>query len=233
VVAVAAGGSYRMNTFYFAAKAPLAGQAKTRLGTSIGMAAAAKLYAAFLLDLTQRFNAARFATRWYLAQGAEAYVLRLAATSPVFRTQRGTDWADRQAYLFKACAAEGETRVVLAATDSPQLRPERVEEAFTALALHDAVLGPTHDGGYYLVGMRGFQDIFEGVEMSTESALDELLGRARARRMSVALLEKEFDVDNEGDLPRLAQEVARRADLPHTAAALSSIRGGVAGPRIA
>jgi len=232
VVAVAAG--QRMNTFYFAAKAPLAGEAKTRLGTSIGMAAAAELYSAFLLDLTQRFRAARFPTRWYLAPGAEAHVLRLTATSPLFRTQRGTDWADRQANLFKACAAEGEARVVLAATDSPQLRPERVEEAFAALALHDAVLGPTHDGGYYLVGMRGgLHDLLEGVEMSTESALDQVLRRARARRLSVALLEAEFDVDSEADLPRLAQEVARRADLPHTAAVLSSIQGTLGEPRIA
>jgi hypothetical protein len=222
-----------MNTFYFAAKAPLAGEAKTRLGAAIGMAAAAKLYSAFLLDLSQRFNAARFPTRWYLAPGAEAHILRLTATSPLFRTQRGKDWADRQANLFKACAAEGETRVVLAATDSPQLRPERVDAAFAALALHDAVLGPTLDGGYYLVGMRGFHDILKGVEMSTGSALDQVLGRARARRLSVALLEEEFDVDSEADLPRLAQEVARSADLPYTAAVLSSIQGTLAEPRIA
>jgi hypothetical protein len=105
--------------------------------------------------------------------------------------------------------------------------------AFAALALHDAVLGPTLDGGYYLVGMRGFHDILKGVEMSTGSALDQVLGRARARRLSVALLEEEFDVDSEADLPRLAQEVARSADLLYTAAVLSSIQGTLAEPRIA
>jgi rSAM/selenodomain-associated transferase 1 len=233
VVTVAAGGSDRMNAFYFAAKAPLAGQVKTRLGTSIGMAAAAKLYSAFLLDLSQRFRSARFTTRWYLAPGSEQHVLHLTATSPPFRAQRGKGWAERQANLFKVCAAEGETRVVLAATDSPQLRPERVKEAFDALAIHDAVVGPTHDGGYYLIGMRGFHDILEGVEMSTESALGQVLARARTRRVSVAHLEAEFDVDHEGDLPRLAREVARRDDLAYTAAALASIQGTLAESRIA
>jgi hypothetical protein len=233
MVTLAALGAGGMKSFYLAAKAPLAGQAKTRLGESIGMGAAARLYAAFLRDLAERFAAARFETGWFLAPGARQHLSPLIGSMPRVRTQRGDSWAARQANLFRDCVAGGESQVVLAATDSPQLTPSRVAEAFAALERHDAVFGPTHDGGYYLVGMRGFHDILEGVDMSTERALHQVLAMAQEKHLDVALLDLEFDVDTAEDLEGLVDEVEARADLAHTAAALAEIRGVTDEARIA
>lgn len=222
-----------MNFLYFAAKAPLAGEAKTRLGTSIGMNAAATLYSAFLRDIAGRFAGSAFRTGWHIAPGSKVHLVPIIGSSAIVRIQRGDTWAERQANLFRDCSIDGEKRVVLAATDSPQLTRVRVEEAFGALDNHHVVLGPTHDGGYYLVGMRGFHDILEGVEMSADSALDQVLVRASSRRVSAALLEPEFDVDTENDLMPLLEAVGRRDDLAHTAAALLVIRGPAQESRIA
>ena len=214
-----------MSRLYFAAKAPRAGDVKTRLGATIGMRQAAMLYEAFVRDLDSRFAGAPYEVAWHVPPGSWWQVKPLVTRADAVRVQRGVDWATRQANLFSDCRAAGEGSIVLAATDSPQLGRARVAEAFAALTTHDLVLGPTFDGGYYLVGMRRGHDVFTGVEMSSSSALEGVLTKARDKGLSVFALPPEFDVDEEADLDRLAAEVERRHDLPNTAATLAIIRG--------
>jgi len=213
-----------MSRLYFAAKAPRAGEVKTRLGATIGMRQAAMLYKAFLRDLDARFAGAPYEVAWHVAPGSWSHLKPLITRTDAVRVQRGVDWATRQANLFSDCQAAGEGPVVLAATDSPQLGRARVEEAFAALATYDLVLGPTIDGGYYLVGMRRGVDLFTGVEMSSSSAFEGVLTRARDKGLSVLALAPEFDVDLDSDLDLLAAEVERRHDLRSTAATLALIR---------
>lgn len=219
---LAAGPGQAMTRLYFAAKAPLPGQAKTRLGATIGPARAADLYRAFLVDLCARFEEAPFEVAWYAAPGSWPAISAIAGAA-FQREQRGEGWAERQANLFREAGSAGEGAVVLAATDSPQLTPDRVAQAFTALERNDLVLGPTRDGGYYLVGMNQFEDVLSGVSMSTACVLEEVLRQAAARQLRVALLAVEFDVDTAADLELLEAEVGRRDDLPATAAALSRL----------
>jgi rSAM/selenodomain-associated transferase 1 len=214
-----------VSRLYFAAKAPIAGQVKTRLGATLGMAEAATLYEGFVRDLVARFTSAPYEIAWHVAPDSWSHLRPLVARADAVRVQRGRGWAARQANLFRDCDAGGEGPVVLVATDSPQLRPARVDEAFSALESNDVVFGPTLDGGYYLVGMHGFHDIFEGAAMSKASTLVEMMGRAVERSLSVHLLEPEFDVDTEQDLDLLAQEIGRRKDMRWSALALGLIRG--------
>jgi rSAM/selenodomain-associated transferase 1 len=210
---------------YFAAKAPIAGQVKTRLGAVIGMQEAATLYEGFVRDLVARFTSVPNELAWYVSPGSWPRLQPLVARSDAVRVQRGRGWAARQANLFRDCDAADEGPVVLAATDSPQLQPSRVYEAFAALESNDLVFGPTLDGGYYLVGMAGFHDIFTSAAMSKASTLAEMLERAAKQCLSVHVLEPEFDIDTEQDLDLLAREICRRQDLRWTALALSLIRG--------
>jgi uncharacterized protein len=215
-----------MTRLYFAAKAPIPGQAKTRLGATIGAVPAADLYRGFLVDLSTRFERAPFEVAWYATPGSWPTISAITGGGLV-REQRGEGWAERQANLFRETEAAGEGAVVLAATDSPQLTPARVVEAFKALERNDLVLGPTPDGGYYLVGMNRYEDVLDGVAMSTASALEDVLLRASSRRLSVALLETEFDVDTAEDLELLEAEVSRRDDLTATAAVLARLAQAV------
>lgn len=216
-------------TLYIAAKAPRAGLAKTRLGREIGAEPAVTLYRAFLQDLAARFEGAPFPIGWYATPLDAPKDLAPLVGEARFLDQGSGDWGERQARLFNGAAGRGEEKVVLVASDSPQLTVEVVGEAFRALDRHDLVLGPVHDGGYYLIGMksgadgqsgRNPRDVLRGVPMSTASVLDDLLARAAAAGLSVALVEATFDVDVVEDLARLCPLALVREDLTATRAAL-------------
>jgi len=113
--------------------------------------------------------------------------------------------------------------------DVPHVRDEWLDEAETALGEVDLVLGPTEDGGYYLVGMRAPHDVFSGIPMSTHRVLAETLGKAAAASLRVHLLPHCFDVDEESNLRQLWALVGRGGcgvQLPHTEAVLAAVLGG-------
>jgi rSAM/selenodomain-associated transferase 1 len=211
---------------YIAAKAPRAGFVKTRLGATIGHAHAAALYRAFLCDLAIRFANAPFPVGWYVTPpDAWTELAPLVGRRPTLVLAQGAgDWTARQRALFRHAAARGEDRVILVASDSPHLPVSIVAEAFDQLARHDVVLGPTHDGGYYLIGMRGWHDVLGAIPMSTHTVLDDILARARQANVSVKLVAPLFDVDVAADLSALQRVAQVRADLTATLAALTTLR---------
>jgi glycosyltransferase A (GT-A) superfamily protein (DUF2064 family) len=216
---------------YVAARAPRSGFTKTRLGQAIGNELATLLYMAFLSDLSARLAGLPFTVGWYITpKDAWDDLAPLVGTSvgdgastarpgPVLVQGQG-DWATRQQALFREAPTRGETRTILIASDSPHLDVKAVVEAFGHLDRHDLVLGPTIDGGYYLVGMRGPWEILDGVEMSTGTVLAEIIERAERLGLSVAFVQSTFDVDEADDLTRLAEVVGHRDDLPATRGAL-------------
>lgn len=219
------------DTLYIAAKAPRAELTKTRLGRAIGHDNAVALYKAFLTDLASRFADAPFALGWYVTP-PEAWaeiaplVVPLAdrrGRAALVSVQPQGDWTERQRQLFREGAARGEERIVLIASDSPHLAVGVVEEAFRALDRHDLVFGPTYDGGYYLIGMRGFHDVLSGIPMSTGTVLDDITGRAEHIGVSVGWVETTFDVDEVDDLEHLRRLVATRVDLAATRSALEKL----------
>ena len=101
-----------------------------------------------------------------------------------------------------------------------------MRDAFEALTGHDLVVGPTHDGGYYLVGAKAAHPtLFDGDGMGTKSALEALLARAHGQQLSVASTDPFYDIDVESDLTRLAEELRLApARAPRTAAWLKHWR---------
>jgi hypothetical protein len=134
--------------------------------------------------------------------------------------QKGEGLAAGLTSVFAQFAAPGRQRVVAFNSDSPHLPASVLESAFAALTGHDVVVGPTHDGGYYLVGAKAAHPgLFDGDGMGTNSALEALLARARRLQLSVGFTNPFYDIDVVGDLARLATElrlVPERA--PRTAA---------------
>jgi glycosyltransferase A (GT-A) superfamily protein (DUF2064 family) len=126
-------------------------------------------------------------------------------------------------------------RIVAFNSDSPHLPRSVLEEAFEALAAHDVVVGPTYDGGYYLVGARASHPtLFIDDGMGTSSALERLLSRARVLELCVGFADPFYDIDVVDDLIRLAAELQRApARAPQTAvwlkqwgAAVTQLRTG-------
>ncbi len=213
------------DALYVIAKAPRAGLAKTRLGASIGHERAIVLYRAFLRDLAARFSSSPFAPGWYVTPpDAWPEISPLTGETGRVLLQGDGDLTERQRELFQGAARRGERRTVLIASDSPHLTVEVVEEAFSRLDRQDIVFGPTYDGGYYLIGMRGYHDdVLLETPMSVGTELDGLVARSRLFGLSVGLLEPTFDVDVVEDLRHLRPLALERPDLRATRDALESL----------
>src|SRR4051812_7829644 len=168
---------------------------KTRLGRTIGDARAAALYRAFLADLAARFRrAARgYDLLWAVAPATADWPALVGAADGYF-AQEGLDWTERQRHIFATTAARGYERTVLIASDSPHLQARTIAAAFAALDTHAAVLAPTFDGGYSLIGQRAGVDILGTVSMSTATVFDDLRANARDRGNTLHALAPTWDV---------------------------------------
>lgn len=209
------------------AKWPQPGQVKTRLGLPPEQAVAAAR--AFLLDTLARL-ATVTARRVLLFAPAEARAAFAAVAGSAYAVhpQADGDLGARLEAFFAAGFAAGASRVVAVGSDSPTLPVERVEHALAALGQADVVLGPSTDGGYYLLGCRRLPPIFRGVAWSSADVLAQTVARLTDPTWRLTLLPPWYDVDTPSDWAMLRGHVAalRRAGLdpgvPHTEALLAT-----------
>lgn len=204
---------------------------KTRLAQSLSVEAVTELYRCFLDDtmaLAHSLDGVEVAIMCPASDVEE--LTRMARGAVGVVAQKGEGLAAGLTSVFAQFAAPGRQRVVAFNSDSPHLPASVLESAFAALTGHDVVVGPTHDGGYYLVGAKAAHPgLFDGDGMGTNSALEALLARARRLQLSVGFTNPFYDIDVEGDLARLATElrlVPERA--PRTAAWLRQWEQAVA-----
>jgi rSAM/selenodomain-associated transferase 1 len=215
-------------------KEPRPGAVKTRLAAVLGPDDAARLYRALagaVLEATVPEPGEYERLVFYDPPDAGER-LRAWLPSGRLRRQDPGHLGARMSGAFARCFARGASRVVLAGSDAPGLGRRHVTAALDRLDAHDVVLGPAHDGGYYLVALRAAQpSLFEEVSWSTASVLEDTLARARAAGLRVALLERLRDVDTCDDLraewptvgPMLDRDPALRE---RTARALGLAAGG-------
>jgi rSAM/selenodomain-associated transferase 1 len=193
------------------AKVPSPGQTKTRLCPTLTPQEAVELYRAFLLDtlqLMQQVEGAECVIA-YLPDDAEPYFRSIAPEGFQFSPQRGHDLGQRLGHVLASCLADGYDEAVVMNSDGPTLSASYLFEAFRRLDQPeiDVVLGPSDDGGYYLIGLkRACAALFE-VTMSTPKVLDDTLDRARQCGLVVSCLPPWYDVDVCEDLVRLIAEL--------------------------
>jgi uncharacterized protein len=202
------------------AKAPRPGMVKTRLAQSLPVEAVTELYRCLLDDtlaLARSLGTAEVAIMCPASDVEELTRLTRGLVGVV--AQKGEGLAAGLTSVFEHFAAPGRQRVVAFNSDSPHLPAAILGSAFDTLTAHDVVVGPTHDGGYYLVGAKAAHPaLFEGDGMGTKSALETLLARARGLKLSVGFTDPFYDIDVEGDLTRLAAELQLApARAPRTA----------------
>jgi uncharacterized protein len=209
------------------AKAPRLGAVKTRLALSLSPEAVIAFYRCLLDDT--------------LALGRSLTDVEVAIICPESDVSELTEFADREirvvaqrgaglaaglTSVFADFAGERRRRVIAFNSDSPHLPRSVLENAFEILAANDLIVGPTHDGGYYLVGARASHPtLFANDGMGTSSALEALLSRARALDLSVGLAAPFYDIDVAADLTRLAAELRETPSrAPRTAQWLEKLR---------
>jgi len=209
---------------------------KTRLTESLPTAAVTALYRCLLEDtlaLAKSLTSVEVAVMCPEADRAE--LSALLGNSVEVVAQKGEGLAAGLISVFRHFTAAGWEHVIAFNSDSPHLPPPVLEGAFEILTTHDVVVGPTHDGGYYLVGAKAAHPaLFEGDGMSTRSALDRLLTRAKVLELTTGCTESFYDIDVANDLILLARELRLvPAKAPRTAAWLSEWEQAVAQLRYA
>jgi uncharacterized protein len=203
------------------AKAPRPGEVKTRLARRLSPEAVVDFYCCLLDDtlaLAQSLGDVEVAIMCPDSDVNE--LARLAGNEVSVVPQNGEGLAAGLTSVFAHFAEGRQRRVIAFNSDSPHLPGSVLECAFETLAAHDVVVGPTHDGGYYLVGAKASHPtLFANDGMGTSSALERLLARARAFELSVGFADSFYDIDVADDLTRLVEELRLAPEkAPRTAA---------------
>ena len=177
------------------------GKVKTRLAKTMGNEKALAIYKELLLhtlNIAEKTNVSVFVfvaeeknninTDFDLLQNFTTHI------------QQGADLGDRMKNAFDKIFDEGFTQVCIIGSDCMDLTDHIISMAFTSLINHDVTIGPTHDGGYYLLGMNKTQhSLFENKSWSTNKVFTETMNDIRTAGSSFFLLPVLCDIDTESD----------------------------------
>lgn len=194
------------------AKAPRPGKVKTRLSPPLTLEQTAALNVRFLKD-----TAANLATIpgsagliSYTPVGDEALFAGVLPETFALVAQRGDAFGERLLAAAEDILAIGYGSVCLIDSDSPTVPAAAFQQAVEALARPGdrVVVGPSHDGGYYLIGLKhAHKEPFERITWSTGTVLEETVERCRQAGLEVVILPTWYDVDDAATLAILQEEL--------------------------
>jgi len=216
-------------------KAPQTGRVKTRLVPPLTPEEAAELNKCFLRDTAAvissacsgglrppnsanvrlHFGAHRAPQQCrpiavYTPIGAESAYSDILSADFSLLPQRGDGFGERLYFAIEDLFKCGFSSACLIDSDSPTVPAENFTKAVELLSAHEdrVVLGPSDDGGYYLIGMkRPHRHLFEQIDWSTESVLNQTIQRTTEVGLEAKLLPAGYDVDDDASLHRLCNEL--------------------------
>ena len=191
------------------AKAPRPGAVKTRLAPTLSDNSVSAFYCCLLEDTLALARSLDEVDVAIMCPEPDVNELaRLTGGESRVVAQKGEGLAAGLTSVFAHFTEDRERRVIAFNSDSPHLPRSILEEAFGILATQDAVVGPTHDGGYYLIGAKtAHPTLFAQDGMGSSSALERLLARMRALELSIGCVDAFYDIDVSDDLTRLEAEL--------------------------
>ena len=202
------------------AKAPRPGTVKTRLIRSLPLQAVTSFYRCLLDDTLALAGSLAGVETAIMCPASDVDELAVFAEPGVrVVAQDGEGLAAGLTSVFVHFAGDQQRRTIAFNSDSPHLPRSVLEAAFETLTAYDLVVGPTYDGGYYLVGANGaYPSLFIREGMGTGSALENLLSQARVLELSVGFTDPFYDIDVADDLIQLAADLEDfPAKAPRTA----------------
>ena len=209
------------------ARYPEAGKTKTRLIPALGSDGAAeiqRLMAGHVLNQCRTLRKHRPLLIDVQYDGGnrdlmETWLGREFSYTP----QDKGDLGSRMFGAFSRAFRSGAHRIVLVGTDCPGITEEVLQSAFEGLGDADVVLGPTHDGGYYLISLhRPVRDLFVAMPWGTDKVLGKTKEAAERLGLSVRLLKRLTDVDRPEDLS-VWEEIQRKSDAPPLSPGISVV----------
>ncbi|MGR3318985.1 MAG: TIGR04282 family arsenosugar biosynthesis glycosyltransferase [Candidatus Anammoxibacter sp.] len=214
-------------------KYPEPGKVKTRLSKSIGNKNAVMLYKLFVKALLNRI-----APITSLSNDQDEYNYNVAIFfSPEEKREEIKDWlgdkyklypqsgnnlGERISNAFNTISEKGANKSIIIGSDTPALKKSLILEAYELLSTNDVVIGPTKDGGYYLLGLshtpnpfKRFREssIFTGIDWSTEHVFNQTVVKLKQSGLSYKSLSEYYDIDQIEDLHLLKQEISQINNL--------------------
>ena len=198
------------------AKNPVPNQVKTRLIPTLSPEQAAILYTAFLTDWCEtlaKLSGVDLVIA-YTPAAAESDLQALIGDCGIYIPQMGTDLGERLTSATQWAAAQGYTKILLVGSDSPTLPISYISQAYTLLDSRDITIGPSTDGGYYLIGFSATNVatavpfVFEDIAWSTADVFQQTVTRIGSLNATVGLLPPWYDIDTAEDLAFLHTHIS-------------------------
>jgi uncharacterized protein len=180
-------------------KVPERGAVKTRLQRKIPAYLVEELYIAFLTDTLEKLRDHFPYVAYWPPNKMQALWTLLGERK--YLQQRGADLGEKLANVFSDFYKMGVRDLAIVGCDAPTMKAQDVEDAFGKMDSADVVLGPAHDGGFWLIGGRGFRkELFDGVDWNGTDAYEKVWGNASSHGLKTATLPLLRDVDTPEDL---------------------------------
>lgn len=219
-------------------KNPEPGEVKTRLCPRFTHEQAASLYRALAEDVVQAHGSHQGRSSvppgydifiFYSPGDAHDAIRAWLGGDLEIMAQEGGDLGERQYNAFRRVFDHGYERVLIIGTDCLDISPEDLKQAFEVLGRHGLVIGPSEDGGYYLMGTcRAPEFLREGIAWGTLDVLEQLLERARRTGLECHLIGRKSDIDTCDDVDRLYASLKGgelREKAPRTLPVLEKLMG--------
>ncbi len=207
-------------------KAPVPGVVKTRLLPDLTPEEAASLYRSMAEDVLEAHSESeRYDTIVYFTpEDARGDIVRWLGEVGEYRCQRGEDLGERMYNAIVETLDRGYSGAAIIGTDCPHLTPGDISKAFDSLSEHEIVIGPSEDGGYYLIGARNAsRDLFEGIAWGERDVFSETVIKASESNISFDVLHSTFDVDAFPDAVRLYRMLQNDKKKVHAPRSLETL----------
>lgn len=196
----------RLSAIIIFMRAPHGDGVKTRLAKTIGRKKATEFYSLCVDAIISQVNELSTKVNKYIFFTGPAYEEKIEYLESLgfnVAVQEGEDLGCRLRNAFYRVFQKGAGKAVIVASDVPGLTASVIEEALDGLSTSDVVIGPSRDGGYYLIGMKELQgSIFEGVSWGTDQVCRQTIHTAKQKKLVVSQFQALVDIDTEDDLRR-------------------------------
>ena len=195
------------NAIIVFARLPVKGRVKTRLAKELGIDVATSFYkvcAEHTFKEILKFDSTEVVPFLFFSEESEIDEMR-NWTKNKFRyySQKGHDLGERMSNAFNTIFDAGYRNVILVGTDAPGISAELITDAFSQLKDYNCVIGPSEDGGYYLMGLKQkLFYLFNEMEWSTNAVFSRTIERLKQNNHDYTLMQKMIDIDTKEDLKK-------------------------------
>lgn len=197
------------NALLIFAKEPVAGKVKTRMHPDLSLEEAAKLYDCMLNDLYNKLHDLKNTDViiYFAPIGSREYFQKLNYSNKLLMPQSKGDLGEKLANSFAETFRKGYKRILVIGSDCLTLTKNEIYDYFDSLLINDALIGPTADGGYYILGLNNFhRQAFENVNWSTESVFKDTIKKFKELNLKYFVSKSNYDIDTIYDLKKFINE---------------------------